>query len=350
MFGKSKNSKQKTTFPKAKRFNHGFIPLTDEASGHEIYYEEYGKRKGDPVIFLHGGPGGGASIGDTEYFDPRHYRIIIFDQRGAGNSKPAQSLENNTTAHLIEDINRLRFHLKIKKKAHIFGGSWGSTLSLAYAITHPDLVKSLTLRGIFLARKRDIDVFYQGNAGDPTQQQTALAATFFPAAWAQYVEFIPVEERSDMLSAYQRRLNGGDRGTQLEAARRWSIWEGSASKLVSDSEFLKTFSGEAFALAFARIETHYFANRGFLGVSGGEDQDYIRENIGVIAKAGIPTEIVHGQYDLVCPRYQADELIAAWADHGDPPPLHIVTAGHSAKEPEIHRTLIEITERMKTFR
>jgi proline iminopeptidase len=338
----------KDTFPRAKRFNKGYLQVSAGNPKHSVYYEEYGKKKGDPVIFIHGGPGGGTSKDDTVFFDPKHYRIILFDQRGSGKSKPAHCLIENTTQHSIADINKLCDHLRIKGKFHLFGGSWGSTLSLAYAIAHPENVKSLTLRGIFLCRKQDIDILYQGNAAHQSEPQTCLAAIAFPNAWKQYVEFIPKEERGNMLAAYYRRLNSADTELQLKAAKIWSVWEGSTSKLDPENDFIKGFEKPKFALAFARIESHYFSNLGFLGDTNSGNQDYIRENISTIADAGIPTEIVQGRYDVVCPRYQADELARAWEQSsGNGPPLHIVTAGHYARDPETLKALIGVTQRMK---
>ena len=299
-------------------------------------------------MFLHGGPGGGSSKDDAVFFDPKHYRIILFDQRGAGKSTPPHFLENNTTQDLIGDINLLLEHLKIKSSVHIFGGSWGSTLALSYAIAHPERVRSLVLRGIFLARRRDIDIFYQGNAANPVMPQTSPAAIAFSDEWKSYVDFIPEAERENMVLAYHRRLHGGTKQQQLEAAKQWSLWEGCASKLIPDESFSDLYKEPEFALTFARIETHYFLNLGFLASPGADDQNFICENVNVIAEASIPIEIVQGRYDLVCPRHQADELTHAWESvTGTPPPLHIVTAGHNAKEPETLVKLIQITERMK---
>jgi proline iminopeptidase len=334
-------------YPEAEPRQTGFLKVSGEPL-HEIFWQEFGNPDGDPVMFIHGGPGGSSSPEYARFFDPNHYRIILFDQRGAGQSKPFASLEDNTTRHSVEDIVKLRAALNINGPMHLFGGSWGSTLSLVYAIQHPETVKTMTLRGIFLCRKRDIDFLYQGDAADPGNPALQGSGRFYPEEWAEYVAFIPSAERHDMIAAYRKRLTSDDEKTRLDAATVWSVWEGAASKLVKDVG--KNFSDPAFLLPFARIENHYFCNGAFLnGVS--RDQNFIIDNIAKIAH--IPAEIVHGRYDMVCPLDQATDLVAAWnAAQPDPalrPKLHVTTAGHSQMEPENKKKLVEITDRFRSF-
>jgi len=323
-------------YPEITAYNNGYLKVSDEPL-HELYYEEYGNSVGQPVIFIHGGPGSGCKPSYARFFDPEFYRIILFDQRGAGKSKPHASLENNTIWHLIDDITKLRAELGINGKMHVFGGSWGSTLSLTYAINHPETVKSLTLRGIFLCRREDLSIFYQGDAADLGNPQLIGIGRFFPEAWQQYVEFIPQSERSDMIAAYNKRLTGSDEEERLEAAKRWSVWEGATSKLVPDPDFAEEYNDRHFALSFARIENHYFINGGFLDKEKGRDQNYILDNISKISD--IEAHVVHGRYDMVCPRNQADELIKAWPEAK----LYIIDdAGHNAMEPGLRAKLVEI--------
>ncbi|KAF8727696.1 hypothetical protein AX14_007096 [Amanita brunnescens Koide BX004] len=215
---------------------------------HTLYYEVSGKKDGSPVVYLHGGPGGGTSPADRGYFNPEKYKIVLFDQRGAGKSTPSASTDENTTWDLVKDVEKLREHLKIEKW-HVFGGSWGSTLALAYAQTHPERVKSLVLRGIFTLRRSELRFFYQ----DGTSH-------LFPEAWAEYEAVIPESERHDLIKAYHARLNSPDEGTRLNAARAWSKWELSTSKLFVDPESVSHAEDDKFALAFARIENHFFVN------------------------------------------------------------------------------------------
>lgn len=289
---------------------------------HELYYEQCGNPEGKPVVFLHGGPGGGVSPDYRRYFNPETYRIVLFDQRGSGKSTPHASLEENTTWHLVADIERLREHLKIKTW-QVFGGSWGSTLALAYAETHPDRVAQLVLRGIFLCRPKEIKWFYQEGA-----------SAIVPDVWEEYLKVIPESERADMVSAYHRRLTSDDDAVRLEAARAWSIWEGSTSKLFFDPSTIEKFADPEFALAFARIECHYFMNNAFF-----DSDNYLIEHVGSIR--AIPGVIVQGRYDIVCPATSAWDLHRAWPEAR----LHIIPdAGHSISEPGIIDALVSATD------
>jgi proline iminopeptidase len=290
---------------------------------HEIYYEQCGNPNGHPVVFLHGGPGGGLIPDYRQFFNPEKYRIVLFDQRGAGQSTPHACLEDNTTWHLVADIEALREHLEIERWG-VFGGSWGSTLSLAYAETHPDRTASLILRGIFLCRPSEIRWFYQEGAH-----------AIFPDVWEHYLAQIPENERADMLSAYHRRLTSDIETVRLDAARAWSVWEGSTSKLFPDQELID-HSGEAhFALALARLECHYFMNNCFF-----DTDNYLIENVDKITH--IPAIIVQGRYDVVCPITSAWDLHRAWPEAE----LQIIPdAGHSALEPGIRSALVAATDR-----
>jgi proline iminopeptidase len=295
---------------------------------HELYYEEVGNPEGSPILFVHGGPGGGIEESHRRYYDPKHFRIILFDQRGCGKSTPHAELKENTTWDLVADIEKLRKHLNIEKWI-VFGGSWGSTLALIYAETHPDRVKGLILRGIFMCRKKEIDWFYQDGANH-----------IFPEAWEPYWNHIPAEERHDMVSAYYKRLTSPDKSTRLAAAKVWSVWEGSTSRLYVDNQMIEDNGDEEFADAFARIECHYFINRIWL-----KTDSQILEDVHKIRH--IPTEIVHGRYDCVCPVENAYDLKKAFPEAL----LHITPdAGHAAKEPGNLAKLIEITERFKSIR
>ncbi len=290
---------------------------------HELHIEESGNRSGKPVVFLHGGPGGGTEPKHRRFFDPEKYRIVLFDQRGCGKSTPHASLENNTTWDLVSDIEKLREHLGIERW-QVFGGSWGSTLALAYAETHPDRVTELVLRGIFLLRKKEIDWFYQEGA-----------SSIFPDAWEGYLEPIPEKERGDLLHAYHRRLTSEDKAVREAAARAWSIWEGRTSCLVPNEELVNRTGGRDFSLAFARIECHYFVNHGFF--DGGRE---LLANIDKIRH--IPGVIVQGRYDVVCPMDSAWALHRAWPEAE----LSIIgDAGHAASEPGITSALVEATDR-----
>ncbi|MGQ0671844.1 MAG: prolyl aminopeptidase [Hyphomicrobium sp.] len=295
----------------------------DVGDGHEISFEECGNPAGEPALLVHGGPGGGSNETMRRFHDPHHYRIILFDQRGAGRSTPHASLEANTTWHLVDDMERLRRHLRIERW-QLFGGSWGSTLSLAYAEAHPARVSALILRGIFLLRRRELLWFYQDGC-----------SWLFPDAWAEFVRPIPEGERGDMIAAYHRRLTGPDPHVRLEAARAWSIWEGTTLAMKVDPERIRRFGEERYALAFARIECHYFINGGFLK----RDTQLIDE---APRLAGIPGTIVHGRYDVVTPVRNAFDLAAVWPVAR----LRIVEdAGHAMTEPGIIDELVAATAR-----
>jgi proline iminopeptidase len=290
---------------------------------HDIYYEESGNPRGKPVVFVHGGPGGGTEPNHRRYFDPRRYRIILFDQRGCGQSTPHASLQDNTTWHLVEDMEKLRSHLRIESW-QVFGGSWGSTLALAYAESHPERVTELVLRGIFLVRQREIDWFYQAGAN-----------AIFPDAWEAYEAEIPKAERHDFVSAYYKRLTSKDPELRRRAAVAWSVWEGRTSKLIPESKFIEHFGEADFALAFARIECHYFINKCFFKEDG-----QLLKNVDSIRH--IPAVIVQGRYDMCCPLQSAWDLHKAWPESE----LMIVPdAGHSAGEPGISRGLVAATDR-----
>jgi proline iminopeptidase len=306
-------------YPVIEPFDSGYLEVGD---GHRLYYEQCGNPDGVPAVFLHGGPGGGGDVNARRFFDPRLYRIIVFDQRGAGRSEPFACLESNTTRHLIADIDRLRAHLGIDAWL-VFGGSWGSTLALSYAQTHPAQVRALVLRGIFLLRRREISWFYQEGA-----------SRLFPDRWQEFLAPIPERERGDLLQAYHRRLNDTDPGVRLEAARAWSIWEGTTSALIPNDSIVSTFSADEFALALARIETHYFVNGGFLA-----SENQLLEGIDRIRD--IPAVIIQGRYDVVCPMESAWDLARAWPQAQF---RVIPAAGHSAYEPDITAALIEATD------
>ena len=312
-------SELKTLYPPIEPFDTGRLKVSPI---HEIYYEQCGNPQGKPAVFLHGGPGGGISADYRRYFDPNVYRVVLFDQRGSGKSTPHASIEENTTWHLVEDIERLREHLNIKHW-QVFGGSWGSTLALAYAETHPDRVRELVLRGIFLCRPKEIRWFYQEGASE-----------IFPDVWEEYLKVIPENERADMVSAYHRRLTSADEAVRLQAARAWSIWEGSTSKLFFDPAMIEKFADPEFALAFARIECHYFMNNAFFS-----SDNYLIENVGRIRP--LPAVIVQGRYDVVCPLTSAWDLHRAWPEAQ----LNIIPdAGHSISEPGIIDALVRATD------
>lgn len=289
---------------------------------HTLWIEESGNPDGEAVVFLHGGPGAACEEFQRCFFDPQYYRIILFDQRGCGRSKPHAELRDNTTQDLVADIERIRTHLNIKQWL-VFGGSWGSTLALAYAQAHPANVTGLILRGVFLCRPRDIQWFYQDGA-----------SFIYPDLWQDYIKVIPKEERDDLLQAFYKRLTSDDSDTQLEAARAWSIWEGSTSNLITKSSVLDYFSIDKIALSLARIECHYFANNSFLR----KDQLLVDAT----KLVNIPGVIVHGRYDVVCPIEQAYALHQVWSQ------AEFVIAprsGHSATEPEIVDALVKATRK-----
>ena len=310
----------RTLYPPLDPYHRDWLDVGD---GHHMYFEESGNPKGKPCIFVHGGPGGGSSPAARQFFDPARYRIILFDQRGCGQSTPHASLEANTTWHLIADMEQLRTHLGIDRWL-VFGGSWGSTLSLAYAQTHPSRVSQLVLRGIFLLRPEEIHWFYQEGA-----------SALYPDTWQDYLAPIPEDERGDLVSAFHTRLTSDDEATRLSAARAWSVWEASTSFLHQNKGFMAQLDEPEAALSMARIECHYFVNGGFF-----ETSTQLLENIDSIRH--IPTEIVQGRYDVVCPPTTAWELHKAWPEAT----FNMVqNAGHSAFDPANTSALIAATDR-----
>lgn len=309
-----------TLFPPIEPYNHGWLSVGD---GHEIYYEESGNPSGKPCLFVHGGPGGGASPAARQFFDPDKYRIVLFDQRGCGRSKPHASIEANTTWHLINDIELIRETLGIDRWL-VFGGSWGSTLSLAYAQSHPERVTELVLRGIFLLRAQELQWFYQHGASE-----------LYPDAWQHYLAPIPDAERHDLISAFHSRLTSEDPEVRLSAARAWSVWEASTSFLIQNEDFMAQLDEPEAALAMARIECHYFVNGGFF--------ESPNQLLGAVDKIRhIPCVIVQGRYDVVCPPTTAWDLHRAWPEADF---KLIANAGHSAFDPANAAALIEATNR-----
>lgn len=311
-------------YPPIEPYRFGSLEVGD---GHEIYFEESGNRSGHPVLMVHGGPGGGSNPTMRRFHDPSRYRIVLFDQRGCGRSFPNASLEANTTWHLVGDMERLRTHLAIDRW-QLVGGSWGSTLSLAYAQSHPQRVSALLLRGVFLLRRAELQWFYQDGA-----------SWIFPEAFAEFQAPIPLNERGDLISAYHRRLTHPDLKVRLAAARAWSIWEGSTLALLPDHDRIRQFGLDAYALAFARIESHFFINGGFFAHDGEllTNAHRLRD---------IPGVIVHGRYDVVTPVRSAIDLKSAW----NRAELRIVPdAGHAMTEPGIVHEIIAATRRLSTI-
>jgi proline iminopeptidase len=312
----------KSLYPAIEPFETGMLKVSEI---HTIYYERCGNPAGIPVVFLHGGPGGGLVPLYRQYFDPEFYHIILFDQRGSGQSTPHADLRENTTWDLIADMETLREKFNIEKW-FVFGGSWGSTLALAYAETHPNRCRGLALRGIFLTRPQELKWFYQYGASE-----------IFPDFWERYRDEIPVEERGDFMSAYHKRLTSDDEKTRLSAARAWSVWEGSTSKLFPDNDLMNHWEGEHEALSLARIESHYFMNNSFF-----DSENYLLENVNKIRH--IPTAIVQGRYDVVCP------ITSAWDLHKAFPEAELIIvpdAGHSVSEKGISAALVEVMEKFK---
>ena len=306
-------------FPPIEPFNDLFLKVSDL---HTIHVEEAGNPDGKPVLFVHGGPGGGIEPIYRQYFNPEKWRIILFDQRGCGKSTPFAELTENTTWDLESDIETIRVHLHIEKWV-VFGGSWGSTLSLAYAQSHPERVKGIILRGIFLLRQKEIRWFYQEGASN-----------IYPDAWENYLKPIEEGERNDLLSAYYKRLTSENKEIRLEAAKAWSTWEGSTLKLLPDEKIMHHFGEDDFSEAIARIECHYFMNKGWF-----DPEDQLLQNISIIRH--VPGAIVQGRYDIVCPMISAWELHQAWPEAE----FYVIKdAGHSITEPGIAEKLVQLTE------
>ena len=305
-------------YPELEPYRSGHL---DTGDGHQVYWELCGNPEGKPVVFLHGGPGGGCNENHRRLFDPRRYRILLFDQRGCGRSMPHAGLDHNTTWDLVADIERLRA-MTGADKWQVFGGSWGSTLALAYAEKHPDRVSELVLRGIFMVRRWELLWFYQHGA-----------SLFFPDKWARVLSILAPEEHADVMGAYRRRLTDSDPAKQLEAARLWSIWEGETVHLLPN-EASAAFGEDHFALAFARIENHYFMNQGFMDA----DEQLLRDAHRI---RHIPTTIVHGRYDMCCPVQNAWDLAKVLPDAR----LQIIEgAGHAYDEPGILDALIRASD------
>lgn len=305
-------------YPPIQPYQQAWLPVGDR---HQLYYEQSGNPNGKPVVFVHGGPGGGCSPIHRQFFDPSVYRIILFDQRGSGQSKPHACLEQNTTQHLLADMEQLRLHLKLDQWL-LFGGSWGATLSLLYAQTYPQQVLGLILRGIFLCRDQDIDWFYQYGA-----------SLLLPEYWQDYLAPIPKNQRNQLVSAYYQQLTGDDELARMRAAEAWSVWEGRASSLTPQADILAHFADPHHALAMARIECHYFMHKAFLR------KNQLLEDAHTLAN--LPSIIIHGRYDLVCPVEQAYALHQAW-----PNAQFIICpqSGHSAFEAEIIDALVKATD------
>ena len=310
-------------YPAIRPFQKGFLRVSKL---HELYYEQSGNPKGKPVVFLHGGPGGATDPAMRRFFDPKGYRIVLLDQRGCGASRPHAELRENSTWDLVADLETLRVHLGLERWM-VFGGSWGSTLALAYAQSHPEQVTELVLRGIFLLRRSELEWFYQDPLG---------AASIFPDLWEKYLAPIPPAERGDLILAYYRRLISEDRATRATAARAWATWEAATSFLRANPTYVTKFDNPDYAAAFARIEAHYFVNRGFM-----TSDDQLLSEVERIRH--IPAVIVQGRYDIVCPMRSAWDLHRAWPEAE----LRIVPdAGHSAFETATTRELVAATDRL----
>jgi len=315
-------STRRALYPSIEPYASGTLAV---GGGHDIYFEQCGNPDGKPALFVHGGPGGGLQPDNRRGFDPAVYRIVLFDQRGCGRSRPHASLDNNTTWHLVADMERLRTELAIDRW-QVFGGSWGSTLSLAYAQAHPERVTELILRGIFMLRRKELHWFYQEGAG-----------TIFPDAWEHYLAVIPEDERGDMIAAYYQYLTSDDAAVRMAAARAWAGWEGRTLSLLPDADRVARFEGDEFAIAFARIECHYFINGGFFETDG-----QLLRDIGRIRH--IPAVIIQGRYDICTPMMSAWDLHKAWPKAD----FRVVDdAGHAATEPGIIHELVCATDRFR---
>jgi proline iminopeptidase len=309
----------RTFYPDITPFETGFLDVGD---GHVIYWERVGTKGAKPAVFLHGGPGGGITPAQRRVFDPALYDVILFDQRGCGKSTPHAHLEANTTWHLVADIERLRTMIGVDQWL-VLGGSWGSTLALAYAETHPSRVSELVLRGIYTVTKAELDWYYQFGVSE-----------MYPDRWEKFIAPIPEGERDDLMMAYHRRLTGDNKAVQLQCARAWSQWEGATISLIPNLQQIENFGEDNYAIAFARLENHFFVNHCWM-----EDGQLLRD---AYKLKGIPGVIAHGRYDMPCPLRYAWELAKAWPDAE----LHIVEgAGHSMREPGILDQLIRATDR-----
>jgi proline iminopeptidase len=310
----------RTLYPEIEPYKTGHL---DTGDGHQIYWEMCGNPEGKPAVFLHGGPGSGCSPKHRRLFDPQKYRVLLFDQRGCGRSRPHASLENNTTWHLVADIERLRMLMGVEQWL-VFGGSWGSTLALAYAETHPVRVSELVVRGIFTLRRNELLWYYQNGA-----------SWLFPDLWEKFLEPIPESERGDLMAAYHKRLTGSDRAEQLRCAKAWSVWEGSTITLLPNKDHAAAHDDDRFALAFSRIENHYFVNGGFFNA----DDQLLRD---AYKLKNIPGVIIQGRYDVCTPAVTAWDLHRAWPEAE----FHIVDdAGHAFDEPGILHRLITATDK-----
>ena len=309
----------RTLYPPIEPYETGMLDVGD---GHSVYYERVGTPGGKPAVFLHGGPGGGISPAHRQLFDPARYDVLLFDQRGCGRSTPHAGLEANTTWHLVDDIERLRKVVSVERWL-VFGGSWVSTLALAYAQKHPDRVNALVLRGIYTVTEAELRWYYQFGVSE-----------MFPDKWEKFQAPIPEAERGDMIAAYHRLLTGDDRARQIEAAKAWSLWEGETITLLPDPAFSAAHGEDHFALAFARLENHYFTHRCWL-----EEGQLLRD---ANLLRGIPGTIVHGRYDMPCPARFAWALHKAWPEAD----FHLIEgAGHAWSEPGILDQLIRATDR-----
>lgn len=297
--------------------------MLDVGDGHRIYVEQCGNPDGEPVIVLHGGPGGGCSPAMRRYFDPMHYRIVLFDQRGCGRSRPHASVEANTTWHLVDDIERIRKTLAIERW-FVFGGSWGATLALIYGISHPECVRHLILRGVFLMTQSELHWFYGGGAGQ-----------FWPDIWSRFTALIPEDEHDDLIAAYHRRLFSGDHPQETRFARAWASWENTLASISNDGP--GGDSPAEYARAFARLENHYFMNLGFL-----DGDRWIERNMGKLTD--VPGTIVQGRYDMICPPAAAHRLNSAW---GASRLVIVPRAGHALSEPGISAELVRTTDRLR---
>ncbi len=315
-------SELRTLYPAIEANFTDFIKVDDI---HTVYYEESGNPNGKPVVFLHGGPGCGTAPSCRQFFDPEFYRIILFDQRGSGKSTPHANLTNNDTDSIICDMEKIREKLGIDKWL-VFGGSWGSTLALSYALQHPDRTVGLVLRGIFLGRQEDIDWIYQEGG----------ASNIFPDKWEKFIEVIPEEERGDLITAYYKRLTSEDRDTRVEAARAWSMWEGSIVTLLPNDDLVEDFGDEDYAISMATIECHFWMNNMFR-----ENMNYILDESDIIKD--IPTIIAHGRYDMDC-RFIGAYLLSKKLNNCK---LYPTISGHSSGEPEIVDVLVRATDEFK---